>query len=444
MALDHLLEVAADAPHRGLTGAGVSRSPVDEVLVLGGGAIGLATALALLEGGRGVRVIEAGTVGGATSHGNCGTITPSHAPPLAAPGVPLRALKWMFTPDAPLYLKPRWDPALWRWLVHFAARCNRRDWLASTRARAALLDDSMQRLQDWIGRHRLDCEFSQQGLDYVFADPRNFERYQAECGALNELGIGTEVIDGGAYLRQEPALREGVVGAIRFAHDAHLRPDRYVAELARVVRARGGVIEEACQVRSLQPDEAGVRVQVVDADGAEGERHGRDAVVALAAWTPPLLAPLGLRLPIQPGKGYSITWTAQAQAPRRPLLLKDRSVCVTAWGSGFRLGSTMEFSGHDATLNPLRLGALERAAHEYLRQPPPDAALEQWYGWRPMTWDDLPALGRSPRHRHLWLAAGHGMLGISMSAASGQLLADLMSGRAPAIDPAPYRVERFQ
>ncbi|MBP8909066.1 MAG: FAD-dependent oxidoreductase, partial [Pseudoxanthomonas sp.] len=104
----------------------MSRSPVDEVLVLGGGAIGLATALALLEGGRGVRVIEAGTVGGATSHGNCGTITPSHAPPLAAPGVPLRALKWMFTPDAPLYLKPRWDPALWRWLAHFAARCNRR------------------------------------------------------------------------------------------------------------------------------------------------------------------------------------------------------------------------------------------------------------------------------------------------------------------------------
>ena len=445
MALDHLLEVAADAPHRGLTGAGVSRSPVDEVLVLGGGAIGLAAALALLEGGRGVRVIEAGTVGGATSHGNCGTITPSHAPPLAAPGVPLRALKWMFTPDAPLYLKPRWDPALWRWLAHFASRCNRRDWLASTRARAALLDDSMQRLQDWIGRHRLDCEFSQQGLDYVFADPRNFERYRAECGALNELGIGTEVIDGGAYLRQEPALREGVVGAIRFAHDAHLRPDRYVAELARVVRARGGVIEEGCQVRSLQPDEAGVRVQVVDADGSEGERHGRDAVVALAAWTPPLLAPLGLRLPIQPGKGYSITWTAQAQAPRRPLLLKDRSVCVTAWGSGFRLGSTMEFSGHDATLNPLRLAALERAAHEYLRQPPQTgAALERWYGWRPMTWDDLPVLGRSPWHRHLWLAAGHGMLGISMSAASGQLLADLMSGRAPAIDPAPYRVERFQ
>ena len=158
-----------------------------------------------------------------------------------------------------------------------------------------------------------------------------------------------------------------------------------------------------------------------------------------------MLAPLGLRLPIQPGKGYSITWGWQALAPRRPILLKDRSVCITAWGSGFRLGSTMEFSGRDTTLNPVRLAALERAAREYLREPPPsDAVQEKWYGWRPMTWDDLPVLGRSPAHRHLWLAAGHGMLGISMSAGSGRLLADLMTGRAPAIDPAPYRIERFQ
>ena len=165
----------------------------------------------------------------------------------------------------------------------------------------------------------------------------------------------------------------------------------------------------------------------------------------MAAWTPGLIRPLGLRLPIQPGKGYSITYARPALAPQRPIVLKDRSVCVTAWGSGFRLGSTMEFSGRDSTLNEVRLSALERAAREYLRDPPDPATIqEKWYGWRPMTWDDLPALGRSPRHPHVWLAAGHGMLGISMSTASGQLMADLMTGRAPAIDPAPYRVERFQ
>ena len=165
----------------------------------------------------------------------------------------------------------------------------------------------------------------------------------------------------------------------------------------------------------------------------------------MPAWTPQQLRTLGVRLPIQPGKGYSITYGPQPGAPRRPLVLKDRQVFVTAWEDGFRLGSTMEFSGQDTTLNPVRLGALERAAQEYLRQPPPAGeALEKWYGWRPMTWDDLPALGRAPGHPHVWIAAGHGMLGISMSAASGQLLADLVTGRTPAIDPHPYRVERFQ
>ncbi len=414
----------------------------DDVLILGGGAIGLATALAILESGRGVRVLEAARVGGATSHGNCGTITPSHAPPLAAPGVPLRALKWMLTPDAPLYLKPRVDPVLWRWLLRFAARCNPRDWLDSTRGRAAILNDSRARLKDWVERYGLECEFGENGLDYVFRDRRNFEYHAAECGPLNRMGIATEVIDGDAYLREEPALREGVVGAIRFPDDAHLRPDRYVAELARVVRERGGVIEEGCRVEALLPEADGVRVRIANGGG---ERRGRDAVVAMAAWTPALIRPLGLRLPIQPGKGYSITYPKLGLAPRRPLVLKDRSVCVTAWGSGFRLGSTMEFSGQDGTLNPVRLAALERAAREYLREPPPaEAALEKWYGWRPMTFDDLPALGRSPRHPHVWLAAGHGMLGISMSAATGQLVADLMTGRDPAIDPSPYRVERFQ
>ncbi|KAF1690432.1 NAD(P)/FAD-dependent oxidoreductase [Pseudoxanthomonas taiwanensis] len=414
---------------------------MDDVLILGGGAIGLATALALLEAGRGVRVLEAAQVGRATSFGNCGTITPSHAPPLAAPGVPARALRWMLAPDAPLYIRPRFDPALWRWLLRFARRCNRRDWLASTTARAAILNDSRARLAGWVRRYGLECEFAEKGLDYVFRDPRNFEHYVAECGPLNELGIATEVIEGAEYLRQEPALREGVVGAIRFPVDAHLRPDRYVAELARVVRARGGVIEEGCRVEVLQPEDEAVLVRLQDG----GTRRGREAGGAMAAWTPALGRRPGVRLPIQPGKGYSITYAAQPLVPQRPLVLKDRSVCVTAWGSGFRLGSTMEFSGQDTTLNPVRLGALERAAREYLRQPPDPATVqERWYGWRPMTWDDLPVLGRVPRHPHVWITAGHGMLGMSMSAASGQLMADLITGRDPAIDPAPYRVERFQ
>ena len=412
--------------------------PHDDVLIIGGGAIGLATALALLDAGRGVRILEAGAVGGGASHGNCGTITPSHAPPLAAPGVVAQALRWMFTPDAPLYLKPRVDPALWHWLLRFAARCNPRDWRQSTQARAALLNDARARLADWVSRYGLQCEFEEEGLDYVFRDPRKFQQYVDESVVLKTFGIATQVFGGTDYEREEPAMLPGVAGAIRFPGDARLRPDRYVAELARVVRERGGVIEEQCRVDRLEPMSDGVRLAT-----SQGERKGGDAVIALGAWTPAFARRLGIRAPIQPGKGYSITYSRPARVPRHPMVLKDRSVCVTVWGSGFRLGSTMEFSGHDDTLNATRLAALERGAREFLREPVGAEVHERWCGWRPMTWDDLPLLGRAPGQRKVWIAAGHGMLGISMSTATGQLMADLMTGRPPAFDPSPYRPERF-
>ncbi|MGH8052767.1 MAG: NAD(P)/FAD-dependent oxidoreductase [Stenotrophomonas sp.] len=415
------------------------KSPQDDVLIIGAGATGLATALALSEAGRQVRVLDAGRLGGATSHGNCGTITPSHAPPLAAPGVPMRALRWMLSPQAPLYIPPRFDPALWRWLARFAARCNRHDWLQSTQGRAALLNDSRQRLADWVRRYRLDCEFAEKGLDYVFRDQANFERHARECEALHQFGIDTRLIDGPDYLRQEPAFNDGVVGAIRFPGDASLRPDLYTAELGRVLRARGVEIEEHCTLLSFDPHTQGVRVQT-----SKGERRAAELVLATGAWSPALVRRVGLRMPIQPGKGYSITGSQPAQVPSRPVVLKDRSVFVIAWNGQLRLGGTMEFSGHDRRLNDTRLHALQQAAHDYLQQPLGDTVHERWYGWRPMTWDDMPILGRSPTHAHVWLAAGHGMLGISMSSGSGQLMADLMTGQTPAIDPTPYRAERFQ
>ena len=413
-------------------------APPDDVLVIGAGAIGLATALALTEAGRSVRVLEAGRIGAATSHGNCGTITPSHAPPLAAPGLPWQALRWMFMPDAPLYVPPRLDPVLWRWFARFVGRCNTRDWWSSARARAVLLNDSRARLDDWIARYRLDCEFSADGLDYVFRDARNFDRYARECEALAQLGVRTECIDGASYARQDPAFRDGLAGAIHFADDGHLRPDRYTAELARVLRERGATIEEQVRVDALQPMREVVRVQA-----SEGTWHARDVVIATGPWSPQLAAQVGLRLPVQAGKGYSITYSRPRLAPRRPVVLKDRWVFVTPWAQGLRVGSTMEFSGYDTRLNPTRLAALERAAAEYLHEPAGPVLQERWYGWRPMTWDDLPVLGRSPHQDHVWLAAGHGMLGISMSSASGQLMADLITGQAPAIDPHPYRAERF-
>lgn len=412
-----------------------------DVLIAGGGVNGLATALALLESGRRVRVIDADRIGSGASHGNCGTITPSHAPPLAAPGTVLRALRWMLTPDAPLYVRPRIDPVLWRWMLGFAARCNARDWETSARGKYALLDDSRQRLADWVERYGLACEFVESGEDYVFRSARAFAHEQRELPLLRALGVSVEVIDGPAYAAQEPALLPGVAGALRFSGDAALRPDKYLAELARAVRERGGEIVEGCALHGLREDREGV-VAYTD----HGEERARNAVLALGAWSALSADALGLpwlKRVIQPGKGYSITYRAPALLPKRPLVLRERSVCVTSWADGFRLGSTMEFSGFDRTLNARRLGALERGAREYLREPVGPEVRERWYGWRPMSRDDMPLIGRAPGLRRVWMNCGHGMMGVGMSTGSAQLLADLMAGRAPALDPAPYRPERF-
>jgi D-amino-acid dehydrogenase len=422
-------------PQTGTTAATV------DVLIAGGGVNGLATALALLDAGRGVRVIEANAIGSGASHGNCGTITPSHAPPLAAPGTVATALKWMFTPDAPLYIPPRFDPLLWRWLLGFAGRCNARDWEASARGKYALLDDSRRRLADWVQRYDLQCEFVESGEDYVYRNARAFAHGQHELPLLRELGVAVEAIDGAAYEAQEPALKAGVAGALRFSGDAALRPDRYLAELARAVRERGGEIIEHCALHGLREDREGVLAHT-----DHGVLRARNAVLALGAWSAKSADALGMpwmKRIIQPGKGYSITYRAPGRVPKRPIVLRERSVCVTAWNDGYRLGSTMEFSGFDESLNARRLGALERGAREYLHEPVGPEVRERWYGWRPMSRDDMPLIGRAPGARRTWLNTGHGMMGVGMSAGSAQLLADMMAGRAPAIDPAPYRPERF-
>jgi D-amino-acid dehydrogenase len=410
-----------------------------DVLVVGGGIVGLACAWYLLRAGRGVVVLERGRPGDGASHGNCGTITPSHAPPLPEPGVVGRALKWMLKPDAPLYIRPRLDPALWRWLLKFMAHSNAADHARGARIRAGLLNASFEALGPLLDEAGIDCGFERSGLLYVFRDPENLAAHAGLPDALRPLGIEAEPWDGARMEREEPALKPGVAGGIWFPGDASLRPDRFVAGLAQAVRAAGGEIVEQAEVSRFEIE--GDRVVALHA----GTRRwpAREVVIAAGAWSPGVTRALGLRLPIQPGKGYSLTFPRPALAPTRALVLKEPSVCVTTWADGFRLGSTMEFSGYDDRLNPVRLTALRRGAAEFLHEPGAGEPEERWQGWRPMTWDDLPVIGRAPRLANVALAAGHGMLGVSMAPVTGMLVRDLLLGRAPALDLAPLSPARF-
>lgn len=412
----------------------------DEVLILGGGVIGLACALYLLKAGAGVRVLEQGTPGCGSSHGNCGTITPSHAPPLAMPGMIGVALRSIFRTDAPLYLNPRMDGARLRWLLGFARHCNWGDFQVATRARLAILQRSRQLLADLVRDERLECEFAEQGTLLVYRTATLLKTDEKEHAALLEsLGIEVQRLSGEQVETMEPALRSGVAGGLLQPQDASLRPDRYVAGLARRVLELGGVIESGARIEGFETDQArisGVRT-------SRGLFRGEHVLLALGAWSPLLARQLGLRLPMQPSKGYSLTYNRPALAPRHALTLREPSVCVTTWSGGYRLGSTMEFSGYREGLNRPRLDALRRGASAFLREPEGSELLEEWWGWRPMSVDEVPIIGSSARWANLSLATAHGMLGVSMSAATGELVAALLAGTPSAIDAAPYAPARF-
>jgi D-amino-acid dehydrogenase len=411
-----------------------------DVLILGGGVIGLACAYYLLKSGATVRVLEQGTPGCGSSHGNCGTITPSHAAPLAMPGMLGVALRSMLRADAPLYLNPRFDGRRLRWLLGFARHCNWRDFEHAAQARSAILQRSRALLAGLVKDDHLDCEFGEAGELYVYRTDRALQAdEQHHTQVLERLGVEVQRLRGDEVEAMEPALKPGVKGGLFHPGDARLRPDRYAAELARRVVELGGSIESGARI-----DHFGTQDGRVDhVRTTRGVFRGDRVVMALGAWSPLLGKLLNLHLPMQPGKGYSLTYTRPALAPRHALVLREASVCVTTWDSGYRLGSTMEFSGYAEGLNHTRLDALRRGAAEGLHQPEGAQLLEEWWGWRPMSVDEVPIIGPSTRWSNLNFATAHGMLGVSMSAATGELVAAQLRGSTPHIDPSPYAPSRF-
>ncbi|WP_329740974.1 NAD(P)/FAD-dependent oxidoreductase [Dyella sp. A6] len=411
-----------------------------DVLILGGGVIGLSCALFLLRSGISVRVLEQGMPGNGASHGNCGTITPSHAPSLAMPGTFGMALRSILHADAPLYLNPRFDGPRLRWLLGFARHCNWRDFQRATVARAAILQRSRRLLAELIQTEGLECEFTETGVLYVYRTTKPLaddERHHA--AVLDGLGVETQRLRGEDVEAMEPVLKPGVVGGLFHPGDAQLRPDRYVSQLAERVRALGGAIVSGAKIDRLDTDAK----RLTHVRSTRGVFSGEQVMMALGAWTPMLGRMLGLRVPMQPGKGYSLTYTRPVRVPRRALVLREPSVCVTTWSSGYRLGSTMEFSGYAEGLNQTRLDALRRGAAAGMHEPEGAELLEEWWGWRPMCVDEVPIIGPSSRWANLHFATAHGMLGVSMSAATGELVAAQLAGTAPAIDPAPYAPARF-
>ncbi len=385
-------------------------------------------------------MVDSGGFGQGCSHANCGYVSPSHVLPLTEPGAVSKGLAGLLKADAPLRIKPRWDPRLWGWLFRFARRCNKRDMLAAARGLHVLLKSSAELFAELIPAEPLDCEWQQRGLLFVFQSEQGMEKYAAKDRLMaEEFGLGAKRFDGPELTALEPALKPGIAGGWLYECDSHLRPDRLMSSWRKRLEARGVEIREHCRVTGLDgdgPKALGVRTP-------EGTLSAEAVVLATGALTPEFQRELGCRIPIQPGKGYSMTMPRPAQCPEIPMIFCEHKVAVTPMESGYRLGSTMEFAGYDTSLNPTRLGALRRGAEQYLHEPFCEPVEEQWFGWRPMTYDGLPIVGPAPRYKNVWIAAGHNMLGLSMATGTGRLISELVTEQTPHLDPAPYAVTRF-
>jgi len=413
----------------------------DRVVGVGGGVIGACAAYYLHRAGFGVTVLDRGPFGAACSHANCGFICPSHALPLAVPGAVWSTLKTLFQRNSPLKIRPTVAIRNLGWFLNFARRCNERDMLDAGRAIQSLLNSSRTLFDDIIRDERLDCEWETKGLLFVFQTARSFDHH-ADTDALlrREFNLGARRLDSAELAALEPALVPGLAGGYLHETDAHLRPDRLMSELKRVLLARGVEIREQCEVSGFARGGGATAAAARTTDGNIPADH---FVVATGAWTPMLNRELGCRVRILPGKGYSITMPRPALCPTHPLIFEEHRVAVTPFASGYRLGSTMEFAGYDESLNRSRLAILTEAAKLYLKEPLAEPVEEEWWGWRPMTFDGLPVIDRSPAIGNVLIAAGHNMLGLSMAPATGKLVAEMISGAEPHIDPAPFLLARF-
>lgn len=412
------------------------------VHIIGGGIIGLSSALYLREAGVEVTVIERGQLDDNCSFGNAGLVAPSHFVPLASPGVISKGLRWMLSPRSPFYIHPRLDWELLHWL-----------WLFYRSSRSPRVEEAMPLLRDFnllskelyaemAALPGMDFAFEARGLLMIYNTAKGEAGELALAERARRLGLEVEVWDRTRTAAQAGPLGSQVRGAVYYADDAHLYPSRLMPQLHRYLEAQGVHFRTRCEVTGFVL--GGGKVRALQT--ARGERIPvEEVVVAAGAWASCLLRSLGLRLPMQGAKGYSVTLVRPAQRPALPLILTEAKVAITPMADDLRIGGTLELAGFDDSINYSRVEGVMASVRPYLPAlplPRPDKD-PVWRGFRPCTPDGLPYLGRLESVDNLTVAAGHAMVGLSLGAATGKLVSELVRRMPTTLPLDMFRPERF-
>jgi D-amino-acid dehydrogenase len=402
-----------------------------KVVVVGAGVIGVACAYYLARGGARVVVLERERVGAGASFGNAGTVSPGH-PPLNRPGRIAQAVRQMLDPASPLYVHPSWNPGLWRWLIGFARYCTAEHVTAAMRIMAPLGKDTLALFHALLHEERIECEARSEGYYDVCATEAGLAEAEHEAGIVAEHGYRVETLDGDELRRREPALGGSVIGGVHFAEAITLDPALFLERLAQAAARHGAEVREGVTVAGLElqgPRVAGVRL-------ASGEVEGANAVVlSTGPYSLEIAKRVGVRLPVQPGKGYhrDIPIGPNGAPPMRmACILNETSVFCNPLDTFVRFAGTMEFSGLNEVMRRGRLQQLTRAARGYIDGIGTARPVSEWCGLRPMSVDGLPIVGPLGGVEGLSVATGHGMLGLTFAPVTGQMIARLVLGEGDA------------
>ncbi|MEM7051130.1 MAG: FAD-dependent oxidoreductase [Acidobacteriota bacterium] len=412
----------------------------ESVVVVGGGIVGIACAHYLQRAGYGVTVIDRSGIGQACSHGNCGYICPSHVLPLNEPGALREGLVSLVNPSAPLRIRPQMRLSLYRWLLQFARRCTHRQMLEAGRCLLPILESSMDEYRKLFTELPAAGEWKENGLAYVFQEEAAFEAFARTDRLLSETyGVTAQRVEGDDLSAFDPALKPGLAGAYFYDDDGSVRPDRLVRDWSGHLSRSGVELIEDCRLEGVSRSGGAI----VSLSTSRGDMTADHFVFALGSWSSKWSSELRCALPVEPGKGYSVTMSRPQVCPRHPMLFPEQRIGVTPFDHGFRIGSMMEFVGWDTSIPERRIEQLQESARPYLVHPVGEEVRETWYGWRPMTWDSLPIIGRAPRLDNAFLATGHNMLGLTMAAATGRLIAELVAEQPTHIDIEAFSPQRF-
>lgn len=411
--------------------------------VIGGGIIGLSTALYLQRSGWEVTVLDKGDFLDNCSYGNCGYICPSHFIPLATPGVVKQGLKWMWNSKSPFYVQPRLDRNLINWGIRFIRSATRRhvESAAVPLRDIALL--SKKEYEGWLSLPGFDFAYEQKGLLEIFQTDAGADHARHAVEKAHEIGLtDTRLLSLDELQALEPHTRIVAKGAIHFNCDAHCYPNKLMQQLIGYLRQTGVNLVPGQEV--LRFEKKGDRVtKVISADRAYEQD---EVIMATGSWGRETARLLDLKIPLMPGRGYSVTLEDSPHRVNYPSVLVEGRAAITPMdGNKIRFGGTMEITSHKTPPRMNRVqGILDAVKRYYPEFDIPLPPVEKiWYGYRPCSADGLPYIGRVKKYENLVVATGHSMLGLSLGAGTGKLVSEIVNGQPASMDTTPFSVERF-